>query len=58
MTNILAAAVLLVIVGLAAGYVIRAKKNGKKCIGCPGSGNCSQNCDDSGCCGCSGCGKG
>lgn len=33
-------AVILVIVGLAAGYVIKAKKNGKKCIGCP-DGCCS-----------------
>lgn len=32
------------IVALAAGYVIKAKKSGKKCIGCPDSG-CS------GCCG-------
>ena len=28
-------AVILIIVGLAAGYVIKAKKSGKKCIGCP-----------------------
>ncbi len=28
-------AVILIVVGLAAGYVIKAKKSGKKCIGCP-----------------------
>ncbi len=28
-------AVILVTVGLAAGYVIREKKRGKRCIGCP-----------------------
>ena len=40
------------IVGLAAGYVWRAKKRGAKCIGCPDSGACSGNCS---CCG--GCGS-
>ena len=39
------------ILGLAAGYVYKAKKSGKKCIGCPDSGSCSGNCG--GCsCGC------
>ena len=45
-------AVILVIVGLAVAYVIKAKKSGKKCIGCPDSGSCSGNC--SCCCGCGG----
>lgn len=39
----IAIGVIALIVGLAAGYVIKAKKSGKKCIGCPESG-----CD--GCC--------
>ena len=40
-------AVILVIIGLAAGYVIKAKKSGKKCIGCPYSGSCgkAEKCD-------------
>ncbi|MBQ8600347.1 MAG: hypothetical protein IJ407_03070 [Clostridia bacterium] len=46
MENYIIAAILVVIIGLALGYVIRAKKSGKKCIGCPDSG--SENC----CCGC------
>ncbi len=33
--------VVLLIVGLAAWYVLKAKKSGKKCIGCPHSGSCS-----------------
>ena len=45
--------VIALILGLAAGYVYKAKKNGKKCIGCP-SGGCSC---DGGCGGCQGCGK-
>ena len=45
--------VIALILGLAAGYVYKAKKSGKKCIGCPDSGSCSGNC---GCCSC-GCGQ-
>ena len=33
-------------------YIYRAKKSGKKCIGCPDSGSCSGNCG--GCNGCKG----
>lgn len=47
MEDIIIVAILLVIAGLAAFYVYRAKKKGKKCIGCPDSGSCG--------CGCSGC---
>jgi len=42
MANIIAILVVLAIVGLAAGYVIRAKKRGQKCIGCPDSRTCSK----------------
>lgn len=49
------------IIGLAAGYVWKAKKSGKKCIGCPDSGGCSGHCaggcscgDGESSCGCSG----
>ena len=41
------------ILGLAAGYVYKAKKSGKKCIGCPDSGSCSGNCSACSC----GCGR-
>ena len=43
MENFIIIAVVLVIIGLAAWYVIKAKKSGKKCIGCPG------NCDSCNC---------
>ena len=47
MDNFIIIAIVVLIVGCAAGYVIKAKKSGKKCIGCP-EGGCS------GCsCGCS-----
>lgn len=35
------------ILGAAIGYILKAKKAGKKCIGCPSSGSCNGNC--SGC---------
>ena len=53
MTDFIIIGVVLVIVALAAVYIYRAKKSGKKCIGCPDSGSCSGNC---GCCSC-GCGR-
>lgn len=40
MLDILLIILLAVILGLAAFYVIRAKKKGGKCIGCPSGGNC------------------
>jgi hypothetical protein len=39
----IAIGVIALIVGLAALYVIRAKKKGKKCVGCPES-NCPGHC--------------
>jgi len=44
MTDIIVIAVLLVIVGAAAWYVRKAKKSGKKCIGCPDGGCSSCSC--------------
>lgn len=46
-------ALVIAIVGGAAYYIYKAKKSGKKCIGCPNSGSCSGHC--SGCA--HGCGK-
>ena len=49
--NIVLIAVIALILGGAGFYIFKAKKSGKKCIGCPDSGSCSGNC--SGCsCGC------
>ena len=54
MENLIIIAVLVIIIGGAVGYVIKAKKSGKKCIGCPDGATCGQHCS-----GCSGncCGK-
>ncbi|MBE6670277.1 MAG: FeoB-associated Cys-rich membrane protein [Ruminococcaceae bacterium] len=50
--NIIIIAIIVLVLGSAAFYVYKAKKSGKKCIGCPDSGSCSGNC--SCCCGCGG----
>ncbi len=51
MIDFILAAVLLALVGAAVRYVVKAKKSGAACIGCPVDGGCSRNSDtDSGCC--------
>lgn len=52
MTDIIVIAIVLLIVGGAVAYIIRAKKRGVKCIGCPESKTCSGRCGGV----CSGCG--
>ena len=52
LVDIIAIAVIVLIVGGALAYIIRAKKKGKKCIGCPDGGSCGANCS-----GCSSCGQ-
>jgi len=46
MTNIIVIAVVALILGLAIGYIVKAKKRGVKCIGCPAGscGSCSGSC--------------
>lgn len=53
MDTIIAVAVIAVIVGLAAFYVYRAKRSGKKCIGCPYGESCVKSSQGCGC-GCDG----
>lgn len=57
-TDIIVLAVIALIVGGAVAYIIKAKKSGKKCIGCPDSGSCHakrQPSDTDGCGGTCGC---
>jgi len=51
MENFIIILVVALIVGLAVGYLYKAKKRGQRCIGCSASCGCS-----GGCGGCSGCG--
>ena len=64
MTDFIVIAIVVLIVGSALGYIIRAKKRGVKCIGCSAGGNCSGHKEDAShscCCGgshaCSCCGE-
>ncbi|MBQ8407418.1 MAG: FeoB-associated Cys-rich membrane protein [Clostridia bacterium] len=43
LADIIAIAVIVLIVGGAVAYIIKAKKSGQKCIGCPDSKTCGQN---------------
>ena len=53
MTDIMIVLIVAAVVGAAARYVYKVKKNGAKCIGCAvGNGGC--HCQG-GCSGCSGC---
>jgi hypothetical protein len=36
--------IIVIIVGTAIAYIIKEKKNGVKCIGCPGKAACSGSC--------------
>lgn len=40
MADVIAVLVLAVLIGSAAAYIIKAKKSGVKCIGCPAGGSC------------------
>ena len=40
MKDFVAILVIVGVLGLAVGYIIKAKKNGAKCIGCSASGGC------------------
>lgn len=51
MKDIIIIVILAAIVGLAGWYVYKAKKSGKKCIGCPEGCSCIKK-DKNGCCGC------
>lgn len=44
MENFILGLILLAIVFLAVGYIVRAKKRGDKCIGCPHSKGCEGTC--------------
>ena len=43
-TDIIVLVVVALVIGGASFYIIRAKKKGQKCIGCPYAKNCSGNC--------------
>lgn len=56
LTDIIAIIATVLIIGGAIFYIIKAKKSGKKCIGCPDSASCCSK-RQGGCAGCCGCGN-
>ncbi len=40
MTDFIVILIIIAIVGAATAYIIKAKKRGTKCIGCPSAGTC------------------
>lgn len=49
LVNVIVIAVIVIAVALAVAYIVRAKKKGQTCIGCPNAASCSGHC--SGCAG-------
>lgn len=55
MKDLIAIIVIAAILLLAIGYIVKAKKNGAKCIGCPSGGICCPSKKEDACtCGCGG----
>lgn len=52
MTDIIVAGVLIFLVGIAVVYIVKEKKNGAHCIGCPSAGCCGKHKKKSICNGC------
>ena len=53
--EIVAVVLIALIIGGAAFYIVKAKKSGKKCIGCPDGCSCSAKKDKNGVCACCSC---
>ena len=44
MADVIVVAIVLAIVGVAVAYIVKQKKKGVRCIGCPNSSSCSGMC--------------
>ena len=44
--EIIAIALIVLIIGGAVAYIVKAKKSGKKCIGCPYGSSCDGKCSE------------
>ena len=49
-TDIIAIAVIAAVVGIAVAYIVRQKKKGAKCIGCPYADACAKKAKENSCC--------
>ncbi|MGN0304631.1 MAG: FeoB-associated Cys-rich membrane protein [Lachnospiraceae bacterium] len=54
MANFLVGGILLILIGAATAYIVKSRKSGVKCIGCPSGCSCSSHSggDCAGGCGC------
>jgi len=53
MADLIIIGIVAIIIGAAVAYIVKAKKRGVRCVGCPDGGKCSGNCGGcSGNCGC------
>lgn len=52
MSNFIVVAVLMLVVGAAIAYIIKEKKKGTVCIGCPHAGTCANKHKETSGCGC------
>ena len=50
MKDLIVIAIITVVLGMAIRYIIKEKKKGVKCIGCPSSSKCSSKDDNCTCC--------
>ena len=41
MPDLIVGGILLIVLGLAIGYIVKQKKAGRACIGCPHAGSCA-----------------
>ena len=42
--DVIIIAVIVLVIGAAVAYIIKQKRSGKRCIGCPDAATCSGNC--------------
>ena len=49
LTDIIAIAVIAAVVGIAVAYIVRQKKKGAKCIGCPYAESCAKKAKEGSC---------
>ena len=52
MTNVIIIAILIIVVGASICYIVKEKKKGTVCIGCPHAGTCANKKDSNSGCGC------
>ena len=52
MTDLIVIGILIIVVGASVAYIIKEKKRGTRCIGCPHAGNCSSRNNGKAACSC------